>query len=698
MRGQVVLWNNASGGLWSDASDWNPMGVPTSSETAKITLAGKYTVTLDMPETIEGFLLDSAGASLALSSNLTLSNDSGSSAIIAGTLTLSNARILASSNSGAYAFSSAGTILSIAGTNYIYGNGGAATGMVFTNTGHISVLRSALYLGNGSSDIVSNPAGGTIAVGAGATLNLGGGSTSIDNQGTLQATAGGVINIAGPLTTADLGGSISDPGSTINIAATLGNLSQNLAAPQGGSYTLDGGTIIGGTVSSGALTFGSAGGTLSGVTMSGSFTVPSGGTFAVNSNTTFTGGTTTFSGSNLVQLSGTGTALTLAPDAAWIGNVTVAAAAVNLAMVNNGTIKSEVSSLISGAGNRGFGLTNSGFIESTGGTLSIGDGGTDTFANSAGATVEANGGNVTMGLNGATVSNLSGNTLTGGTWIASGSSAINFAGAANSIATTASSTTLELSGPGSSITSGPALQTLERTLVTNDGTLEVISNRNFASTSSGLTNNGTLQLGGGTLTAASLTNGSGSTLSGFGTLNPAGGVAIGNGVLISPGSASAHQYVNMLSFGSHGGSLGAGGAYAFDIMNSAAPMPGVDNDTISVAGALTISATPATPFSLLIESISPGTGLPGMANFSLSGTYRWTLLSAASISGFNPSDFTINTSLFANAPGTAGFFVTADSTDIFLNFTPVPEPSTCALIGTGLAAIALAASRRRGRA
>jgi hypothetical protein len=692
---QVVEWNSASGGLWSNAGDWNPMNVPDSLETARITLSGKYEVKLNTDETVESLLLNSASASLAISSDLTLSVDSGSSAITAGTVTLSGARILASSGSGTYAFSNAGAILSTEGTNFIYGNSGAGTGMAFNNTGRVSVTRGTLYLGYGSTDTISNAVGGTISVGAGATLNLDGGSVSINNRGTLQATGGGIINITGPLSTADLGGTISDLGSTINIAGTLGNLSQSLAAPAGGSYTLDGGAIAGGTVNTGALTFSATGGTLSAVTMSGNFAAPANASFTVNADTVFTGGTTTFAGNNRVRLGGTGTALALASDATWTGDVAITAGAVNLAMINNGTIKSAVSGLIYGGGNNGFNFTNNGLIESTGGTLSIADSGTDVFTNAAGATVEANGGSVTMGLNGATVSNLSGNTLRGGTWIASGSATMIFASPNNSISNNGAATTLDLSGAGSSIVSGPSNHTLEQSLTTNDGALEILGGRNFVSTSSGLTNNGTLQLGGGTFTAASLMNGAGSVLSGFGTLNPAGGTTIGSGVLISPGSAGANQYVGTLSFGSHGGNFGMGGAYTFDIMNGTAPIPGVDSDTIGVAGALTVSATQVSPFTLSLESINPGTGLPGLANFSASGTYQWTLLSAASISGFNPSDFSINTSSFTNSLGSGSFFVSANSTDIFLNFTPVPEPSTWALMGAGLTAMGLASVRRR---
>jgi len=205
-------------------------------------------------------------------------------------------------------------------------------------------------------------------------------------------------------------------------------------------------------------------------------------------------------------------------------------------------------------------------------------------------------------------------------------------------------------------------------------------------------NNGTIQLGGGTFTAPSLTNGSGSTISGFGTLNPTGGVTIGNGVLVSPGSASANSYLGELAFNS--ATLGSGGAYTFDIMN-ATGTAGTDFDTISVTGALTITAAPTSPFTISVESINPGTGLPGAANFNLSQGYQWTLLSAGSISGFNASDFTITTPSFANSPGIGNFFVSSSGNDVFLNFTPVPEPSTWALLSAGAAMTALAWWRRR---
>ncbi len=337
-------------------------------------------------------------------------------------------------------------------------------------------------------------------------------------------------------------------------------------------------------------------------------------------------------------------------------------------------------------------VNNSGTIISSASSLSLGNYPGDTVTNSG--TIEMNGaGNIFVASTSSQVTNFSGNTLTGGTWIAQGGGTIYFPNSANTIATNAAGTTIVLGGIGSNIRSGPSSDTLDQTLVTNDGTLEVLGGRNFTATNA-VANNGTIQLGGGTFSAPSLTNGSGSTLSGYGTFTPAsGGVTIATGMAVSPGSASANSYVGALAFN---GSLtlGPGGSTTFDVEN-ASGTPGVGYDTITVGGALTISATPGTPFALNLESINPGTGLPGAAAFSMTQSYQWTLAAATSVSGFSASDFAINPASFANGLGGGSFSLSSSATDIYLNFTPVPEPSTWALMAGGVAAAVLLSGKRR---
>ena len=43
-----IAWNNAAGGNWNTAGNWNPAQVPTSADDVSITLAGTYTVTVDV--------------------------------------------------------------------------------------------------------------------------------------------------------------------------------------------------------------------------------------------------------------------------------------------------------------------------------------------------------------------------------------------------------------------------------------------------------------------------------------------------------------------------------------------------------------------------------------------------------------------------------------------------------------------------
>jgi len=124
---------------------------------------------------------------------------------------------------------------------------------------------------------------------------------------------------------------------------------------------------------------------------------------------------------------------------------------------------------------------------------------------------------------------------------------------------------------------------------------------------------------------------------------------------------------------------------------------------LDVTGALTITATSSTPFTIGLISTT-GTGALGpISNFNPLSSYSWEIVNATGgISGFTPNAFNFNLSItnsagFENSTGVGYFFASQSGNDLFVNFTPVPEPSTWALLIGGAAALAGILFRRRGR-
>ncbi len=214
---------------------------------------------------------------------------------------------------------------------------------------------------------------------------------------------------------------------------------------------------------------------------------------------------------------------------------------------------------------------------------------------------------------------------------------------------------------------------------------------------------GTITINGGTLSVANsvvLTNAiafgaSGGTLGGKGTISVP--ITVGTNVALSPGDSPG-----TLTFTS-GLTLASGGQLDFEVQ-SASGVAGTGYDLVSISsGALDITATSGSPFSIRLISLDSGGTAGNVSDFSSSNAYSWMLFqgnAAAGITNFNASSFVIDASGFTNSLGGGSFSllqgVSAGNPALFLNFSPVPEPSTCALMLTGFCAMAWR-FRRRGR-
>ena len=152
--------------------------------------------------------------------------------------------------------------------------------------------------------------------------------------------------------------------------------------------------------------------------------------------------------------------------------------------------------------------------------------------------------------------------------------------------------------------------------------------------------------------------------------------------------------------------LNGGGTLEFHIKYNG---EGFDSDLVNVqnSATLTINATPSNQFTLKAISLNSdymeGAALGGMIP---GNTYSWLVFHTNGIydaysdsyGTLTPESFSIDGSMFDSGLAGGTFSLSQTGNDIYLNFTPVPEPSTYALMALGLAGTGLAAWRKRRKA
>lgn len=252
-----------------------------------------------------------------------------------------------------------------------------------------------------------------------------------------------------------------------------------------------------------------------------------------------------------------------------------------------------------------------------------------------------------------------------------------------------------IQGQGGIAKAGAAQLRLESANTFTGGTSITAGTLSYAKT--GALGTGAVTLNGST---AQLAVEPGTTLANSLTFGPSGGTLTGGGILGSnvaltanSGIAPGHS-VGQLTFNS--GLTWNGGAFYNVEVQDASAAPGIGYDTISVNGTLVFNASLTSPFTINLSSLT-STGASGnLSNFVATNSYAWQIVSTTGgIINFNPAAVLLNTSGFTNSLGIGSFDLSVAGTNLMLNFTPVPEPSTWALLIAGFGVVAFTTLRRR---
>ncbi len=234
----------------------------------------------------------------------------------------------------------------------------------------------------------------------------------------------------------------------------------------------------------------------------------------------------------------------------------------------------------------------------------------------------------------------------------------------------------------------------------NSGVTVVANHNNALGTTGTITvNGGSLSTGSGVTLASTaarpivFTAGS---IGGSGTISFHSSLVVTNQLALTPGNSigkltlqfdSAAQLV-----------LNSGGTYRWELAD-ATGSAGTGWDFIDVAGNVDIAALGGASgvFNLSLHTIDAAGESGYAANFNPDASYSWAILTATSITNFDPAKFNLfaDSTTFLNATAGGTFSLSLENNTLLLNFTPVPEPSTWALMITGLAAIAFTALRRK---